>query len=209
MWWPPTIADTNETTAVEPEPAPADAVKLAGGPVGFDQMVPASGNMFVSGRQFWFGPARAGLVARFWASTQVIRLSIGGARAKGVRTQLSVNDLALLGAGGAVNAGPPPIPVHAGAGAVEVDRVMSPAGTFARSGKLLVGAAAQPEELKPFLVHGAVTAEGETEGSFISIVQRRGEGSVPITAPMIHATLAAGRALLRGSASADRPHKRQ
>jgi hypothetical protein len=67
---------------------------------------------------------------------------------------------------------------------------------------------AQPEELKPFLVHGAVTAEGETEGSFISIVQRRGEGSVPITAPMIHATLAAGRALLRGSGGADRPHER-
>ena len=50
----------------------------------------------------------------------------------------------------------------------------------------------QPEELKPFLVHGAITAEGDTEGAFISIVQRRGEGSIPITAPMIHSTLAAG-----------------
>ena len=58
----------------------------------------------------------------------------------------------------------------------------------------------QPEELKPFLVHGAITADGDTEGSFISIVQRRGEGSIPITAPMIHATIAAGRALLRGQA---------
>lgn len=56
----------------------------------------------------------------------------------------------------------------------------------------------QPEELKPFLVHGAITAEGDIEGAFISIVQRRGEGSIPITAPMIHASLAAGRALLRG-----------
>jgi hypothetical protein len=56
----------------------------------------------------------------------------------------------------------------------------------------------QPEEFKPFLVHGAITADGETEGAFISIVQRRGEGSIPITAPMIHASLAAGRALLRG-----------
>jgi hypothetical protein len=65
----------------------------------------------------------------------------------------------------------------------------------------------QPEELKPFLVHGAITADGETEGSFISIVQRRGEGSVPITAPMIHATMAAGRALLRGAANADQPAK--
>lgn len=66
----------------------------------------------------------------------------------------------------------------------------------------------QPEELKPFLVHGAVTADGETEGSFISIVQRRGEESIPITAPMIHATLAAGRALLRGGASMGRPTSR-
>ena len=57
----------------------------------------------------------------------------------------------------------------------------------------------QPEELKPFLVHGAITAEGDTEGSFISIIQRRGEGSMPITAPMIHASLAAGRAFLRGA----------
>lgn len=63
----------------------------------------------------------------------------------------------------------------------------------------------QPEDLKPFLVHGALIAEGETEGSFVSIVQRRGEGSVPITAPMIHAMLAAGRALLRGAVDADRP----
>ncbi|WP_203336725.1 AlbA family DNA-binding domain-containing protein [Nocardioides limicola] len=57
----------------------------------------------------------------------------------------------------------------------------------------------QPEELKPFLVHGAITADGDTQGSFISVVQRRGEGSMPITAPMIHASLAAGRALLRGA----------
>ncbi|MFJ7491168.1 ATP-binding protein [Streptomyces sp. NPDC097727] len=54
----------------------------------------------------------------------------------------------------------------------------------------------QPEELKPFLVHGAVV-DGRIEGAFISIVRRRGEGSIPITAPAIHSTLAAGRALLR------------
>lgn len=63
----------------------------------------------------------------------------------------------------------------------------------------------QPEELKPFLVHGAITADGATEGTFISIVQRRGEGSIPITAPMVHATLAAGRALLRGQAAQGPP----
>ncbi|MER6082960.1 hypothetical protein [Streptomyces sp. NPDC001833] len=54
----------------------------------------------------------------------------------------------------------------------------------------------QPEELKPFLVHGAIV-DGSVEGAFISIVRRRGEASIPITAASIHATMAAGRALLR------------
>jgi len=54
----------------------------------------------------------------------------------------------------------------------------------------------QPEEHKPFLVHGAIV-NGKVEGAFISILRRRGEESIPITAQSIHATLAAGRALLR------------
>ena len=55
----------------------------------------------------------------------------------------------------------------------------------------------QPEELKPFLVHGAIVG-GRVEGAFLSVVRRRGEASIPISAPAIHAMLAAGRALLRG-----------
>ncbi|MGQ4416287.1 helix-turn-helix domain-containing protein [Streptomyces sp. SAS_269] len=54
----------------------------------------------------------------------------------------------------------------------------------------------QPEEYKPFLVSGAIV-DGDVEGAFISIVRRRGESSIPITAQAVHATLAAGRALLR------------
>jgi hypothetical protein len=54
----------------------------------------------------------------------------------------------------------------------------------------------QPEDLKPFLVHGAII-DGKTEGAFISIVRRRGDSSIPTTAAVIHTTLAAGRALLR------------
>ncbi|MEV7827080.1 hypothetical protein [Microbacterium enclense] len=69
---------------------------------------------------------------------------------------------------------------------------------------ILIDLPPQPEELKPFLVHGAILADGTTEGAFISVVQRRGEGSIPITAPMIHASLAAGRALLRGANSPGR-----
>jgi hypothetical protein len=56
---------------------------------------------------------------------------------------------------------------------------------------------AQVEELKPFLVHGAIVA-GKVEGAFISIVRRRGEDTIPVRPESIHATLAAGRALLRG-----------
>jgi hypothetical protein len=63
-------------------------------------------------------------------------------------------------------------------------------------GVVLIDIPPQPEELKPFLVHGAFV-DGRIEGSFISIVRRRGESSIPVTAPMIHSTLAAGRALLR------------
>lgn len=54
----------------------------------------------------------------------------------------------------------------------------------------------QPEELKPFLVHGAIVG-GRLEGAFISIVRRRGETSIPVSAASIHSALAAGRALLR------------
>jgi hypothetical protein len=62
----------------------------------------------------------------------------------------------------------------------------------------------QPEEYKPFLVHGAIV-DGKIEGAFISIVRRRGESSIPITASGIHATLAAGRALLRRGELTNRP----
>lgn len=72
------------------------------------------------------------------------------------------------------------------------------------SSVFLVEIPPQPEEMKPFLVHGAILPNGDVEGAFISIVQRRGEGSIPLTAPMIHTALAVGRALLRNG-SADTP----
>lgn len=78
---------------------------------------------------------------------------------------------------------------------VRIDVIPTNDGRFL----IVVDIPPQPEELKPFLVHGAITTGGDTEGAFISIVRRRGEGSIPITAPMIHASIAAGRALLRGS----------
>ena len=46
--------------------------------------------MGVAGRQFRLGPARAGMVVRFWADCQLIHLSAGGARIKTLRSHLSV-----------------------------------------------------------------------------------------------------------------------
>ena len=47
----------------------------------------------VARRQFWLGPRRAGQTVRFWASVDVIHLSIAGARVKSLRSHLSVADL--------------------------------------------------------------------------------------------------------------------
>jgi len=63
-------------------------------------------------------------------------------------------------------------------------------------GLVIVSIPPQDEDLKPFLVHGAIV-DGRVEGAYISIVRRSGEDSIPITAQQIHSTLAAGRALLR------------
>jgi hypothetical protein len=64
-------------------------------------------------------------------------------------------------------------------------------------GLLIVVVPPQPEALKPFLVHGAVV-RGRVEGAFISIVRRRGEGSIVTSAPAIHAMLVAGKARVEG-----------
>src|SRR5947209_10539544 len=61
---------------------PLAPVVYRGGPVEFDRVVPASGNLAVRGKQFWLGPARAGLTITFWADHDVIHLSIAGARVK-------------------------------------------------------------------------------------------------------------------------------
>jgi transposase InsO family protein len=99
-----------------------------GGPVEFDRIVPPSGNLWVAGRQFWLGPARAGTVIRFWADCQLIHLSAGGARIKTLRSHLSVNDLARLAANGGAPAGPSPLPPVEDGQAVEVDRPVSRGG---------------------------------------------------------------------------------
>lgn len=52
----------------------------------------------------------------------------------------------------------------------------------------------------PFIVHGAIVSR-KVEGSFITIVRRRGDQSIAVRAEEMHAWLSAGRILLRGSPS--------
>jgi transposase InsO family protein len=109
-------------------PLPATSAPHEGGPVEFTRVVPPSGNLWVAGRQFWLGPARAGTTIRFWASTDLIHLSAGGARIKTLRSHLSVNDLAKLAAHGGIPAGPSPLPPLEDGQAFEVDRPVSRGG---------------------------------------------------------------------------------
>jgi hypothetical protein len=54
----------------------------------------------------------------------------------------------------------------------------------------------QPEEFKPFLVHGAVLG-GKVNDAYYSIVTRRDDGAVATSPQAVHALLSAGRAALR------------
>ena len=125
----------------EPEPGPEPVLLprpplVTPGAVEFDRVVPASGNMFVAGRQFWLGPARAGITVTFWADCDVIHLTAGGARLKSVRSHLSVSDIGRLVATGGRPAGPPPLPPPDTPGAaVEVDRIVSTGGTVSLLGR--------------------------------------------------------------------------
>jgi hypothetical protein len=129
LWLPPALTPASSTEgSPPPENTAAAQGRWLGGPVEFDRVVPPSGNLWVASRQFWLGPARAGMVIRFWADCQLIHLSAGGARIKTLRSHLSVNDLAKLAATGAVPAGPAPLPPIEDGHAIEVERPVSRGG---------------------------------------------------------------------------------
>lgn len=64
-------------------------------------------------------------------------------------------------------------------------------------GVLMISVPKQPREMQPFLVHGAIVGD-KIEGTFFSIVRRRGEASITTSAAQIHAYIAAGKAFLQG-----------
>ncbi len=118
--------DTGQTPV--PRSAAANGRPYAGGPVEFERVVPASGNLMVARRQFWLGPHRAGKTVTFWASTDVIHLLLDGARIKTLRSHLSTADLTALAATGGRPAGAEPLPPAEPGAAIEVDRIVSKDG---------------------------------------------------------------------------------
>jgi transposase InsO family protein len=145
IWLPGALASVPAPAATPTAESALDAGAaevIAGGPVEFVRVVPPSGNLWVSRRQFWLGPARAGQAVRFWASVDVIHLSIAGARVKSLRSHLSSVDLTQLAHDGASPAGPPPLPTAepADGGAIEVDRSVSNAGIVSLAGRQVLAA---------------------------------------------------------------------
>jgi transposase InsO family protein len=142
LWLPASL--TPVTALAEPGdtelPAASVPAAYSGGPIEFDRVVPASGNMMVCQRQFWMGTARAGTVVRVWADCDLIHLLIAGARVKTVRSHLSVTDLTLLVAQGAVPAGPSPLPPIEDGDAVEVERTVNRAGSVSLGQHIVLAA---------------------------------------------------------------------
>jgi len=135
----PTGPQADEAVREDAE-APSAEHAYLGGPVEFDRVVPACGNLGVAGKQFWLGTARAGVTVTFWADHDVIHLTAGGARIKSVRSHLSSTDLAALAAAGGRPAGPPPLPPAEPGAAVEVDRTVSRIGLVSLAGRWVLAA---------------------------------------------------------------------
>src|SRR4051794_35242342 len=144
LWLPASLASVPEPQRTASDQRAVDAgaaPRVAdGGPVEFDRVVPPSGNLMVCQRQFWLGPTRAGQTVRFWASVDVIHLTINGGRVKSLRSHLSTADLAQLAADGAVPAGPPPLPLDEDGAAIEVDRAVNNSGLVGLAGKQVLAA---------------------------------------------------------------------
>jgi transposase InsO family protein len=145
LWLPAALTTAPPPTGIPTAERAIDAGAgrvVDGGPVELDRVIPPSGNLWFARRQLWLGPARAGQTVRFWASVDVIHLSIAGARVKSLRSHLSARDLTELARAGATPAGRPPLPVvEPGDGrAIEVDRSVSNCGLVGLAGRQVLAA---------------------------------------------------------------------
>jgi hypothetical protein len=71
---------------------------------------------------------------------------------------------------------------------------------------LIIDIPSQPNELKPFMIHG-ISISGNVREIFFSIPQRQGENTIFLTLPAIHARLLAGQAWLGGRADQMQQHR--
>ncbi|MFE9296219.1 AlbA family DNA-binding domain-containing protein [Streptomyces niveus] len=78
---------------------------------------------------------------------------------------------------------------------LEIDVVELPAGDV-----LCVYVPPQPEELKPFLVKGAMV-DGKVSGSYFSIPHRRGSDKWAMSAESVHSMLVAARVILKSNST--------
>jgi transposase InsO family protein len=138
---PPSLAPAADVVAALPAMLPSPAPVVAP-PIGLavevTRIVPASGNMTISGHQFWLGPVLAGQEITIWADTTVVHLiRDNGVRLKSVPSRFTPVQLLQLLAGGGRKAGPPPIAsARARRGpAVEVDRTISACGLLGLAGR--------------------------------------------------------------------------
>lgn len=141
LWLPPALRPVTGDGQPTPSAEPRTMAEEPAGAVELDKVVPTSGNLSIGGQQFWLGTRRAGQLVRFWIDCDLVHLSVDGTRIKSVPSHLSVADLARLATVGARPAGPPPLPTAADTdGVVEVERVVSRAGTVSLGGSVVVAA---------------------------------------------------------------------
>lgn len=136
LWRPPELDTTPvcpAESALDEEPAELGEPTAGSGAVVVERIVPASGNLWVRGQQFWFGPQRARQRVRIWIDTSTAHVSLDGAHYKTLPSRLSSLDLDKLRSAGAVSAGPPPPKADArtlrSEDPVEIDRVVTASGT--------------------------------------------------------------------------------
>ena len=138
LWLPPAL---QSVTGEGPASAAGTGHGEPGDAVEVEKAVPGSGNISLGRQQFWLGPRRAGQLVRFWIDCDMVHMFVDGTRIKTVRSHLSVTDLAKLVADGAQPAGPQPLPSGADSdGVVEVERVVSRAGTVTLGGTVILAA---------------------------------------------------------------------
>jgi len=138
---PPSLVPAADIVPALPAPVPPPPAPVVAPPIGLavevTRVVPTSGNMTISGHQFWLGTGLAGQEITIWADTTVVHLLRDGVRLRSVPSRFTLPQLQHLLVGGGRKAGPPPIAAAPArrSSAVEVDRTISACGLLRLAGR--------------------------------------------------------------------------